>query len=91
MPLSLCPWVAHPVDGAVVVSPVYRIPFSTTSSSCVEENLLADIENCFFAGSENYLIPSVVSRVSHPESDRGFLAPLVFWGGTANAARLSIG
>ena len=65
-----------------MVSPVYRIPFSTTSSSCAKANFLADIENCFFAGPENHLIPSVVSGVFSPVGDPGFLAPLVFWGGT---------
>jgi len=72
------------VDGARVVSSVFRIPFGGSSILIADEPIqdpLAHTRNCFFAGPENSLLPTLITQTVRPFSEASVFTPFVLWGG----------
>ncbi len=67
----------------MVVSPVCRISFRGSSApAAVESTLhpLASAQNCFFAGPENALLPSLVKQTVNASIRKSLFTPFILWG-----------
>ena len=75
------------MDGAKVVSPVYRIPLSSQVNFSVEAESfdpMSTVCKCFFAGPENHLIPFVFNHLCQGGGETHIAAPLFVWGVTGS-------
>ena len=77
----------------MVFSPICRISFGSTPSfeqTSLDQNPSLDDRNCFLAGPENPLIPTIVEKIIEPFPLNCFVSPLVFWGGKGTGKSLLV-
>ena len=75
----------------MVVSPVSRISFRGSLASADAEstpNPLASARNCFFAGPENALLPSLVKQTVNSLLRKSLFTPFILWGGRGTGKSL---
>ena len=66
-----------------MVSSVFRIPFRGSSVLIADESIrdpLAHARNCFFAGPENSLLPTLITQTVRSFSETPAFTPFVLWG-----------
>ena len=76
-----------------MVSPVCRISFGGSSALEVDEmvsNPFTVTQDCFFAGPENALLPTLVKQTVKPFSDTHLFTPLVLWGSRGSGKSLLV-